>query len=125
MPDPPVHVDAEAFIAPLTGIRELLDRWEMEDAAEYVRGLLELCRSDPIRLAAELCSVDVWGGSGSLKDLGVPDAQFAERQQRLAEGGRYVRYLIQLAEEMDRQGLADDYIRDWARVNREALEKGW
>jgi hypothetical protein len=54
-----------------------------DDHVALARGLVLVAGEEPGQIARHYCSVEWWGGSGSMADLDITDRQFRRRHTEL------------------------------------------
>lgn len=118
----------------LAEVGVLLEKYEYGQA-ELVQQSRGLLKSNPRQALRHIRSVDYWGGSGSVADIilypGGPKHQQSHSDESRKDERRFLQLLIELADLVQDDGLADEAERtwmlrakDWARIFQQWLDDG-
>jgi len=110
----------------LREMSRLLDDYGFEPQATYLSHLANVYGIDINQFREELNDPSMWGGAGSVSDVGPGSGHFLDKSTAEAEKDEY-RYrdlIVQLVEQLDREGLASDRARSIAATFREWNESG-
>jgi hypothetical protein len=102
----------------------LLDEYGFEPQASYLSRLAEIYETDIDRFREELNDPVMWGGAGSVADIGPRFGHFTDKIRSEQDEFSYRDLIVRLVEQLDREGLASDRARFIVRVFREWNETG-
>ena len=115
------EMNPNGLIRILTELRDLLLEYDYMGHATVVSDLLDLAHLESPKFVSRLQGGEVWGGAGSLADLGYL-GDFTERPERAVKKAslRYEGLLIMLSDEMESEGIASS----GSKFIGDALRKG-
>ena len=109
-------VNPESVVPLLKEIAQLLERNGHPGQAEYVSALATVAHWDSTAVEPGLASGAMWGGSGSVWEVG----EWSSREDRR----RFMQLLLRLAEEMRRAGITSPGAESCAAIMSSWLTSG-
>jgi hypothetical protein len=109
-------IDPSTLISVLRQMEQVLRRNDHPGQADYVAAVAKIAEWDPIAVAPALTSGAMWGGSGSVWDVGRFDSAIDRRE--------FCQSLVQLAEEMRIQGINSAGADSRAEILSQWLKQG-
>jgi hypothetical protein len=87
---------------------ELLGRYGLGHHAAYVEGLAATYGENRERFAEEIANPLMWGGAGSVVDMGPRSGNYEDEGQAWRDQSRFRRLIIALVDDLVQEGLATD-----------------
>jgi hypothetical protein len=108
----------------LREMSRLLDEYGFEPQATYLSRLANVYGIDIDQFREELNDPAMWGGAGSVSDVGPRSGHFIDERSAEEDEYRYRDLMVRFVEQLDREGLASDRARSIAATFREWNESG-
>lgn len=111
------------FIPILKEMRELVLKHNRLARADYLSHVIDLAHFESRDFKDELLSGDMWGTAGSIKDVVFEGNEDAPEEELRRDDLRYMVLLVQLSDEMKRQGIRHKHAEGYANSLRRYLKK--
>ncbi len=111
----------EQFVPILVALRELLLKYDYFDQADVASELIDLAHLDSPEFPAMMRSGLVWGSAGSIADVAFAYNQSGPLEQLRRDDTEFMRLLVRLADEMDRQRMSLEPHKDWIEGVRKVV----
>lgn len=106
------------FLPPLRAASEMLEKYGQAAQASILKNLIALVTKDPPAFRRHMASMDVWGGAGSVSDVGSFSDGYEPRSAAYRDTVRFTEAMIDVAELMRKHGFETARSVSWAETFR-------